>query len=82
MEPRYWRGALHEALGPNGLLMLDLIPELELVIGEQPPVPDLSPQDAQRRFQEYYGDSSVSLRVQSTRWSERCRIDDGHFGSR
>ena len=30
---------------------MDLIPELELVIGEQPPVPDLSPQDAQRRFQ-------------------------------
>ena len=42
---------LREALGPNGLLIVDLIPELELVIGEQPPVPDLSPQDAQRRFQ-------------------------------
>jgi predicted ATPase len=27
------------------------VPELKLVIGEQPPVPDLSPQDAQRRFQ-------------------------------
>jgi predicted ATPase len=51
VELRHWRDALHEALGPNGLLMLDLIPELELVIGEQPPVPDLSPQDAQRRFQ-------------------------------
>jgi predicted ATPase len=31
--------------------MVDLIPELELVIGEQPPVADLSPQDAQRRYQ-------------------------------
>ncbi len=51
VELRHWRDALHEALGPNGLLMVDLIPELELVIGEQPPVPDLSPQDAQRRFQ-------------------------------
>ena len=30
---------------------MDLIPELELVIGKQPPLPDLSPQDAQRRFQ-------------------------------
>ena len=26
-------------------------PELELIIGEQPPVPDLPPQDAQNRFQ-------------------------------
>jgi predicted ATPase/signal transduction histidine kinase len=50
-ELQDWRAALREALGPNGLLIVDLIPELELVIGEQPAVPDLSPQDAQRRFQ-------------------------------
>jgi len=46
-----WRETLLEALGLNGRLMADLIPELNLVIGEQPPVPDLPPQDAQRRFQ-------------------------------
>jgi predicted ATPase/signal transduction histidine kinase/GAF domain-containing protein len=46
-----WREALREALGPNGQLMLDLVPELELLIGPQPPVPELPPQDAQRRFQ-------------------------------
>ena len=46
-----WREALREALGPNGLLMVDLVPELKLIIGEQPPVPDLPPQDAQGRFQ-------------------------------
>ena len=46
-----WRGALGEALGPNGQLMVDLVPELKLIVGEQPPVPDLPPQDAQRRFQ-------------------------------
>jgi PAS domain S-box-containing protein len=50
-ELQAWREALREALGSNGLLIVDLIPELELVIGKQPPVPDLSPQDAQRRFQ-------------------------------
>jgi PAS domain S-box-containing protein len=50
-ELRKWRDSLHEALGPNGLLMVDLVPELKLIIGEQPTVPDLSPQDAQRRFQ-------------------------------
>src|SRR2546426_4175803 len=46
-----WRDALSEALGPNGQLIVNLVPELELVIGKQPPVPDLPPQDAQRRFQ-------------------------------
>ena len=50
-ELRNWRDALREALGPNGLLMVDLVPELKLVIGEQLPVPELPPQDAQRRFQ-------------------------------
>ena len=48
---RSWRDALREALGPNGRLMVDLVPELKLIIGEQPPVPELPPQDAQRRFQ-------------------------------
>jgi PAS domain S-box-containing protein len=45
-----WRDALHEALDPNGLLIVDLVPELKLIIGEQAPVPELPPQDAQRRF--------------------------------
>ena len=50
-ELRRWRDALLEALGPNGLLIVDLVPELKLIIGEQLPVPVLPPQDAQRRFQ-------------------------------
>ena len=50
-ELHAWRDALREALGSNGLLIVNLIPELELVIGAQPPVPELPPQDAQRRFQ-------------------------------
>jgi predicted ATPase len=50
-ELRNWRDTLRQALGPNGLLIVDLVPELKLIIGEQPPVPDLPPQDAQSRFQ-------------------------------
>src|SRR6202007_1075674 len=46
-----WRKALSEALGPNGQLIVDLVPELRLIKGETPPVPELPPQDAQRRFQ-------------------------------
>jgi predicted ATPase len=50
-ELRSWRDALRETLDPNGLLMVDLVPELKLIIGEQQPVPELPAQDAQRRFQ-------------------------------
>ena len=46
-----WRDAFLEALEPNGRLMTDLIPELKLIIGEQPPIPELEPQQAQSRFQ-------------------------------
>jgi PAS domain S-box-containing protein len=50
-ELNQWREALREALDPNGQLIVDLVPELKLIIGEQPPVPELPPQDAQGRFQ-------------------------------
>jgi PAS domain S-box-containing protein len=50
-ELRRWRDALREALDPNGLLIVDLVPELKHIIGEQSPVPELPPQEAQRRFQ-------------------------------
>jgi PAS domain S-box-containing protein len=46
-----WRDALREALGPNAGLIVDLVPEVKLIVGEPPPVPELPPQDAQRRFQ-------------------------------
>jgi PAS domain S-box-containing protein len=51
VELSLWRDALREALGPNGLLMVNLVPELKPIIGEQPAVPDLPPQDAKARFQ-------------------------------
>jgi predicted ATPase/signal transduction histidine kinase len=50
-----WRDELHAALGPNGQLMVTLVPELALVIGEQPPIPRVEPQDAQARFQAAFG---------------------------
>src|SRR5258706_9099998 len=46
-----WREALSDALGRNGQLIVNLVPQLELVIGTQPPVPELPPQEAKNRFQ-------------------------------
>src|ERR1700761_6736746 len=45
-----WRSSLIEVLGPNGQLMVNLVPELELVIGKQPPVLDLPPRAGQNGF--------------------------------
>ena len=49
-ELTIWRSAFLEALGPNGRLMTDLIPELKLIIGDQPPIPELESRQAQSRF--------------------------------
>ena len=49
-----WRAAFEAALAPNAQLMIDLVPELKLIIGDQPAVPELGPQDAQRRFQRVF----------------------------
>jgi PAS domain S-box-containing protein len=46
-----WRETLLDALGPHGNLIIDLVPELKLIIGEQEPVLELPAPDAQRRFQ-------------------------------
>jgi PAS domain S-box-containing protein len=49
-----WRAALLEAVDPYGQLMVDLVPELEIILGRQAPVPDLPPMDAQNRFQRVF----------------------------
>ncbi|MEJ2394507.1 MAG: diguanylate cyclase [Candidatus Thiodiazotropha sp.] len=45
-----WRQALNEALAPNARLVLNLVPELELIIGDQPAVAELPPAEARNRL--------------------------------
>jgi predicted ATPase/signal transduction histidine kinase/ActR/RegA family two-component response regulator len=45
-----WRNAIRESVGPNGQLIVSLIPELEFVIGKQPPVAPLPATEAESRF--------------------------------
>ncbi|MDX1816692.1 MAG: diguanylate cyclase [Marinobacter sp.] len=46
-----WRDQLIRALGPNAALVIDLVPELTLLIGEQPPVAELPPSENRNRLQ-------------------------------
>ncbi len=45
-----WQQRIIEALGTEGQVITDVIPELELLIGSQPPVPELPPTETQNRF--------------------------------
>jgi len=46
-----WREKLLKAFGSNGQVIIDVIPEVELIIGKQPPVPKLPPAEARNRFE-------------------------------
>jgi PAS domain S-box-containing protein len=81
---RKWQDALREALGPNGLLVVDLVPELRHVIGEQPPVPELPPQEAQRRFQMVFrrfigvfarSEHPLALFLDDMQWLDAATLD-------
>jgi serine/threonine protein kinase len=45
-----WQERIQNALGPNGQIIVELIPEMELIIGKQPPVETLPPTQSQNRF--------------------------------
>jgi predicted ATPase/signal transduction histidine kinase/CheY-like chemotaxis protein len=53
-EPEYqlqqWRNKLLTVLGTNGQIIINIIPEVELIIGKQAPVPEVSSTEAQERF--------------------------------
>ncbi|MEW6493790.1 MAG: AAA family ATPase [Cyanobacteriota bacterium] len=45
-----WKSKLEDVLGSNGQVIIDVIPEVERIIGSQPAVPQLSLAEAQNRF--------------------------------
>jgi PAS domain S-box-containing protein len=49
-EVERWRETIRKSVGLNGQLIVNLIPELEFVIGRQPPVASLPATEAESRF--------------------------------
>jgi predicted ATPase/class 3 adenylate cyclase len=45
-----WREQLQATWGPNGQIIVEVIPEVGLIVGPQPPVPALGPTETQNRF--------------------------------
>ncbi|BAZ48701.1 serine/threonine protein kinase and signal transduction histidine kinase with GAF and PAS/PAC sensor [Nostoc sp. NIES-4103] len=49
-QVQQWRSRLLTALGSNGQIIVDVIPEVEFIIGKQPPVPEVGATEAHNRF--------------------------------
>ena len=45
-----WRERIERALGASGRVLTDVIPEVELIIGPQPALPELAANEAENRF--------------------------------
>jgi histidine kinase len=79
-----WKKKIVDALGANGQVIVDLIPELELIIGPQPPVIELNPVETQYRFQMVFrglikalaqNEHPVVIFIDDLQWSDIATFD-------
>ncbi len=45
-----WRNVILDSVGKNGQILIDLVPDMKLIIGEQPPLETLPPLESENRF--------------------------------
>src|SRR5215471_19370577 len=78
-----WRRTILDALGPNARVVIDLCPELELVIGPQPEVQSLGPSETQHRFEETFqrflqvftsGEHPLVLFLDDLQWADPASL--------
>jgi predicted ATPase/signal transduction histidine kinase len=50
LQLQTWKNLILAAVGEQGQVLIDVMPELERIIGSQPPAPELSSSAAQQRF--------------------------------
>lgn len=83
-----WRRTFEEALAPNGRVILDVLPDLELIIGPQPAVAELDPAAAKNRFNRVVGqllralcanDNVVVLFLDDLQWADRATLNLLHL---
>ncbi len=78
-----WRDRIRSAVGNNGKLITDVIPEVALIIGEQPPIPILGATESQNRFnlvfQKFIGifaqrDRPLAIFLDDMQWADRATL--------
>ena len=79
-----WRSRLGAALGPNGRVLSSVIPEIELIVGEQPALQDLPPKESQNRFNSVIlefvhavatADHPLVLFLDDLQWADQASLD-------
>ncbi|RLA19316.1 MAG: hypothetical protein DRQ62_12065, partial [Gammaproteobacteria bacterium] len=80
----YWKRTISHQLGEHGKLMIDLVPELELIIGPQPQVAELPPIEARNRFNDIAGkfiaclsskEHPITLFIDDLQWCDGATFD-------
>lgn len=79
-----WKTRILEAVGENGRLMTDVIPELGVLIGSQPDVPQLPPVESQNRFHDIFDkfltslaseENPLTLFIDDLQWCDAASFD-------
>ncbi|MES9971064.1 MAG: AAA family ATPase [Candidatus Thiodiazotropha sp.] len=78
-----WKNELLEVCAGNAGLLVDMLPKLKLVIGEQPPVPELGPAEANHRFHHLFRsfliassrkDQPLVLALDNLQWADHATV--------
>ena len=79
----FWQEKLLTALGINGQIMIDAIPEVKLIIGEQPEVSQLGATEAENRFKRVFqqfirvfcqSDHPLVIFIDDLQWSDLASL--------
>jgi histidine kinase len=79
----YWKMRLLEFLQGNGQIIINVVPELEIVIGKQPVPTELPPDESQNRFQQTFlnfisafssGEHTLVIFLDDLQWADLASI--------